>query len=298
MRGVVSAGMVTALNELGMTTAFDAVYGASAGSLNAAYFLAGQAALGTTIYSEDINNRLFINLLRPLAGRPILDLDYLVDDVMVRRKPLDTTRVLAAPTPLSIIATDVVTAERMVFANFTGAADLRGALRAGATMPIVAGKPFRYRRADCFDASLTEPIPVATAERAGHSHVLVLLTRPAQSGWHASAFDRWFVAPRLARISPTLAARFLDRGGPYAQILASIDAGIGPLGIAQVTGIRPAPPAIGKLERNRAVLIDGAARGRRAVLAAFAIAGSESSGSGDDDRGSVPYARRPHDRRG
>ena len=65
MRGVVSAGMVSALEELGLTHAFDAVYGSSAGAINAAYFLAGQARLGTTIYYEDINNARFIDLAAP-----------------------------------------------------------------------------------------------------------------------------------------------------------------------------------------------------------------------------------------
>ena len=69
MRGVVSAGMVSALEELGLVDTFDAVYGSSAGAINAAYFLAGQAAFGTTIYVEDINNRRFISLARMLTGR-------------------------------------------------------------------------------------------------------------------------------------------------------------------------------------------------------------------------------------
>ena len=34
MRGAVSAGMAIAIDELGLTEAFDAVYGASAGALN------------------------------------------------------------------------------------------------------------------------------------------------------------------------------------------------------------------------------------------------------------------------
>ena len=38
--------------------------------------------LGATIYHDDINHRAFIDLLRPLRGKPILDLDFLVDDVM------------------------------------------------------------------------------------------------------------------------------------------------------------------------------------------------------------------------
>ena len=64
-----------------LTDAFDAVYGSSAGAINAAYFLAGQARLGTTIYYEDINNARFISLLRVLGGRPIVNLGFLLDEI-------------------------------------------------------------------------------------------------------------------------------------------------------------------------------------------------------------------------
>jgi len=86
MRGVISAGMLSALEDLGYLGSFDAVYGSSAGAINAAYFVAGQASLGTTIYYEDINNTAFIRLGRAAAGRPIVDLGYLLDDVARRRK--------------------------------------------------------------------------------------------------------------------------------------------------------------------------------------------------------------------
>ena len=109
MRGVISAGMVSALEELGLTDAFDAVYGSSAGAINAAYFLAGQARLGTTIYYEDINNARFISLLRVLGGRPIVNLGFLLDEIACRRKPLDVARVFAAASPLHVLATDVDT---------------------------------------------------------------------------------------------------------------------------------------------------------------------------------------------
>ena len=136
MRGVVSAGMVSALESLELTHAFDAVYGSSAGAINAAYFLAGQAALGTTIYSEDINNRSFIDMRRAVGAKPIVDLSFLLDDVAHRRKPLDYARVLAARAPLTVVATDVATGERAALGPFTTPADLRSALRASATMPI------------------------------------------------------------------------------------------------------------------------------------------------------------------
>ena len=44
MRGVISGGALIALERLGLTSAFDEVYGESAGAINACYFLAGEAA--------------------------------------------------------------------------------------------------------------------------------------------------------------------------------------------------------------------------------------------------------------
>jgi predicted patatin/cPLA2 family phospholipase len=270
MRGVVSAGMVSALEALGLTDAFDAVYGSSAGALNGAYFLAGQAALGTTIYYEDINNRRFIDLRRPLYGRPIVNLGFLIDDVAARQKPLAVDRVLSSRSPLAVLVTDVATSAPVALRQFRSGRELFAAMRAGATMPIVAGPPAAFQDQHCFDASLTEPIPVRTAEADGHTHVLVLLTRPGEVRRRTTMLDRLYVLPRLRRISPTLAARYVDRGRPYTALLECIAAGTGPLGRARVIGIRPDPPVVSKLECDAGVLKDAAARGFEAVMRAFA----------------------------
>ena len=269
MRGVISAGMVSALEDLHMVDAFDAVYGASAGSINAAYFLAGQATLGTSIYYEDINNAHFIDLRRSLRGRPIVDLTYLLEDVAVRRKPLDTARVLGSPSPLTVLATDVDTEHAAPLTGFTTATDLLSALRAGATMPIIAGGPHAFDGRRYLDASLSEPIPVASAEDDGHTHVLALLTRGAGMRPRPSALDRLFVGPRLKRVSPALATRYLRRAIPYAELNRHIDAGTGPRGQARVRAIRVSDFPISRLERRRAVLVEGARRGYDAVMAAF-----------------------------
>jgi predicted patatin/cPLA2 family phospholipase len=269
MRGVVSAGMVAALEQLGLTQAFDAVYGSSAGAINGAYFLAGQANLGATIYSEDINNRHFIDLARPLTGRPIVDLQFLLDHVARRIKPLDTARVLASPSALTVMATDVAAAAQAALRDFGDADSLFAALRAGATMPIVAGPPVTYRGRAYLDASLTQPIPVPLAEADGHTHILALLTRPSQAAPSSSLLDRWYVLPRLRRISPALAARYADRTGPYTDLLQSIGAGWGPARRAVVLGLRPAAPEVSKLERDATRLLEAAARGFSAVMTAF-----------------------------
>lgn len=269
MRGVVSAGMVTALETLGLTRTFDMAYGASAGAINAAYFLAGQAALGTTIYAQDINNRRFISLTRAFGRRPILDLDFLVGDVMVDRKPLDAGRVLTSPTPLVVLATSVDSGQAEALRGFGTRRALVDALRASATMPVVAGPPWVVDGRRYLDASLTEPIPVPTAERDGCTHVLTLLTRPGESPRNTTLFDRTVVLPRLRRLSPSLAARYVDRGAPYMRLLETIAAGTGPEGRARVLGLRPAPPVVAKLERQRDRLEAGAQRGFDAVMTAF-----------------------------
>jgi predicted patatin/cPLA2 family phospholipase len=270
MRGVISAGMVSALEVLGYGQAFDAVYGASAGAINAAYFLAGQARLGTTIYHEDINNRRFIDLARVFLGRPIVNLSFLLDDVATRSKPLDVDRVLQSSVPLRVLATDVARESSCVLGGFRSAAALFGALRAGATMPVLAGGPFTYGARLFLDASLSEPIPVSTAERDHHTHVLVLLTRGMAMRPKPSAFDRYYVGPRLRRVSPGLAARYLARAAPYTELMRCIDAGTGPLGKARVLGIRAPGVSVSKLERRGDVLEAAARAGYDAVVRALA----------------------------
>jgi predicted patatin/cPLA2 family phospholipase len=270
MRGVVSAGMVSALEHLGLTHAFDAVFGSSAGAINGAYFLAGQAALGTGIYSEDINNRHFIDLARPLRRRPIVDLGFLMNDVARCRKPLQTARTLASASPLVVMATDVASGTRAPLRTFADGDSLFLALRAGATMPVVAGPPVVYDGRAYLDASLTEPIPVPLAEAEGFTHIMVLLTRPsaAPSGG-GGALDRYYVIPRLRKLSPALASLYMTRSAAYATLLDQIANGRGPAGQAAVMGFRPTLPEVSKLEKDAVRLRAAAKDGFDVVLRAF-----------------------------
>src|SRR5499433_3227138 len=93
MRGVISCAALMGLEELGMTDVFDEVYGASAGAVNAAYFLAGQAAFATTIYYQKINNT---RILRRLWHRKLVDIDDLFESIIAGDRRLRIDRVLAS----------------------------------------------------------------------------------------------------------------------------------------------------------------------------------------------------------
>ena len=66
---VCPAGMVVALEQLGLSDVFDVIYGASAGALNATYFLTKTAAYGASIYYENLLDRRFIDRRNLLPGR-------------------------------------------------------------------------------------------------------------------------------------------------------------------------------------------------------------------------------------
>jgi predicted patatin/cPLA2 family phospholipase len=270
MRGVVSAGMVSALEQLDLLHVFDYVYGSSAGAMNGAFFIAGQAAVGTSIYYEDINNRQFISFSRVSRGKPILDLDFLVWEVMCKRKPLDAARVIDSPVRLRTLATDTTTGDRETFDAWRDPKDLLSCLRAGASMPIVAGPPYVFRGRTYWDALLSEPIPARAAEDDGCTHLVVLLTRPTGAeGPRLSPLDRYYILPRLRGVSHRIATRYGDRPRLYQELLKALGSGRGPSGRASVLTVSPIGSSIGKLERNADRLVAAARAGMRAVFDAL-----------------------------
>ena len=114
MRGCVASGMVTALWHLGLQDSVDVVYGSSAGSLVGAYFISRQLPyFGTEIYYDlltsagkefidvqallracglgllDLRVDSLIRLFTDRMGKPVINLDYLLDNIVQRTKPLD-----------------------------------------------------------------------------------------------------------------------------------------------------------------------------------------------------------------
>jgi predicted patatin/cPLA2 family phospholipase len=176
MRGVFSAGVDVGLEELGLTRVFDEVYAASAGAINAAYFLAGQAAYGATIYYEDINNRQFIDFRR---FRKVLDVDFLFDRILTRQKALDVAGVLASPSRFMISLTDAATGEGLFVRAQKEAPSVIEALKASAAHPLLYGPRISIEGRECFDGGFANPLPVETAIANGCTDVLVVLTRPA-----------------------------------------------------------------------------------------------------------------------
>lgn len=179
MRGVVSGGMVSALEALGLREAFDAVYGSSSGAMAGAYFLARQARFGTTIYYDCLANRKFIRKSNLLSSRPIMNTSYLLDNVCRQIRPLRAIDVLHSDIPLKVIGSSTRQRAPVVMSDFVDDEDVFQALRCSITVPGIAGPAVEYKGDHLFDSALYESIPLRSARRDGATHVLVLLTRAA-----------------------------------------------------------------------------------------------------------------------
>ena len=285
MRGVVSAGMVAALQALGGVRLFDHVYGSSAGALNGAYFLAGQADAGLPIYYEDLPARRFVCWRRYLRGGPLLHLDDLVDEVMRNVRPLDFDALHRSRPTFHALAYDLVEQHVVAMPEPLDRDALFRRLRATCRVPVFGGPPVVHGEHAWCDPLLHEPIPCRTPLALGATHLVVLSTRPTPQLSRAGVVQRSFEGRLLTRWDPRLAASMLAEGTtPYddATLLEDlVDAG-------RALVIAPEGPIVGRLETDPDALRAGAERGRAAVFACDALTGGAVDALPADEPAAAP----------
>ena len=291
MRGVISAGMALALDELGLVPAFNAVYGASAGAITGAWLLSRPEGLRG--WAEPAYTKILIRRTALLRGRPVADVRALIEDLYQTTFPMDFAAVLASPVEFHPLATDAATGQSTDLRPLIGnPAELRLALRASAALPLLAGPPVEFAGRRFYDAGVSESIPYRTALTQGATHLLILRSRPhpapdgrrpSQGDPHASPDGRR--PPRSARLlarttlrreTPALRATFLARESRRTaddQILADYEAASAATSVPAthpaVISIRPAAgsPAVSRLATDGALLRAALEAGRAAAHA-------------------------------
>jgi predicted patatin/cPLA2 family phospholipase len=272
MRGVVSAGMAAAIEQLGFTDCFDEVHGASAGAFAGAFLLAGQAAYLTAIYPYGFGNPVFAGARSLLRGRPVFDLDYVIGDVWRRQRPLRTDRVVASSVELHCPATDVDTATTVDLTDLGDDADIRSALLASSRLPWLAGGPVSFRGHRLLDATLAQAIPIGVP-RTTATDLLVLQTRPhgiahsPLSGPVAKLTDGY-----LRKLNPALVTLRETRSERYDRLSAELAAqATDRAAEPAVCVIRPPAGArlVGQLENRAGALAVAGSHGLRAAWMAL-----------------------------
>jgi predicted patatin/cPLA2 family phospholipase len=274
MRGAVSGGMTLALDELGLAKAFDAAYGSSAGTLNAMWLLSGRAADGIHTWTDPQWIRDLISRRRSLRRGPVVDVRGLVEERYERLSPGLFEAVLANPTELHPIATDVASGQPLdLHGSLTDSRSLQLALRASAALPLLSGPPVTLDGRRLIDAGLSAAIPFRHALDDGATHVLVLRSR--RLGETVTAPGRVsgaLTAAALNRLSPAVRTAFVtrvERENDDEVLLARHDAD--PALTPAILSIRPAADSAvpSRLERDVGVIRAGLEAGHAAALAAL-----------------------------
>jgi predicted patatin/cPLA2 family phospholipase len=209
IRGVVSAAMLCALEDLGFTAAFDAVYSASSGAINAAYFLVGGSWYPLSIYYDDLTTRKFVDFRRVFRGH-ILDLDYAFGVVVDQVKPLDYDGVIASAVPLHIAVTLADEIKTQLVSDYSSRADLRDALVASAWLPVALKGTADFRGKRAVDGGVLTPHPYRLALDDGCTHVLSLSTRPIRPPRERKSLSQRYAARHLNRIKEGLGTGYLE----------------------------------------------------------------------------------------
>lgn len=283
MRGVVSAGMAAALERLGLRPCFDLVVGSSAGAINGAALLAGAAREATAAYCGPLASRSFVNPLRVLRGKPVLDVNEIFTFV-ARVDVAGHDRVTADAGVLHCIAVDIESARAVDLHGMRTERELWDALLASSRMPWAGGPPVEIDGRRYLDGGMASPVPVAEAIGAGATHVLVLQTRPyGVPRKSASRIGDRLIARHLRQLNPALVTVYRDRIAEYERIVDDIarrssDHAAGP---PHVLGLRPpaGTPCVGQLERRPPVLGSAAAAAEHLVEEALGTVVTRSSGS-------------------
>jgi predicted patatin/cPLA2 family phospholipase len=221
MRGTISAGMALTLHELGLVSAFDAAYGASAGAITVAWLLSSRPE-GLLGWTEPSYAKTLIRRSALLRGRPAVDVRALIEELYQITFPMDFASVLASPVEYHPLATDAATGESTDLSPFiTSPAELRLALRASAALPLLAGPPVEFAGRRFYDAGISESVPYRTALAQGATHVLVLRSRRDPLTWPdgrvPSRPARLIARTTLRHESPALRAALLTRDARLAE---------------------------------------------------------------------------------
>lgn len=175
MRGVYSMGALAALEEMGFCQCFDHLVGSSAGALNGAYFLTEQASYGVETYIHHLSKKSFVN---PFRVKRIVDIDYLVDQIGKKVRPLHLDKLFTSPTTLHISLTDHSHARTRWVTTRTPGIDIWEAFRATAAIPLLYNKSVKVGDGHYVDGSISARIPIQHMMKLDCRYIVVILTMP------------------------------------------------------------------------------------------------------------------------
>jgi predicted patatin/cPLA2 family phospholipase len=267
MRGSTTAGGALALAHLGLSGLFDDVYATSAGVMNAAYYLSRQEEIGISIYFDDLATRAFYN---PWRCWKVLDVDYVMEDVVKGRKRLDIDRLRQSPSRFHVALLDRSTGESLVVDTSLTKESTYAVLHAALSVPVLYNRPVMVAGRPCMDGGLAIPFPLRHAIADGCTDILVLQSHPV--AYVSPEYALWqdiLFRTMCARGSAGTWRTYRDRVKASTQYRDLATGHTPPPAGVNIATVCTEPPYVASLTMDRAALMRSSADFGRRTLAAL-----------------------------
>lgn len=196
-RGIFSIACLAVLEEVSEQSGVDlrnalrAGFGSSAGTMNLAHYLAGQAREGIGIYTDKLTNGKFMPRLQPfdfqtarrdighvIRNGKLVDVDYLVDDVLQENGRLTEFKGRMADHAYAVV-TDAETGVPVALPMSPDDPELYEIFRATGALPALYNEIVEVHGRKFVDGGTTSSMPLAsaTALEPKPKHILAIATR-------------------------------------------------------------------------------------------------------------------------
>lgn len=173
MRAAYSCGAMVTLLEYGLTEVFEHVIGSSAGAMNGAYYLSADPD-AAHIYTDEITNKNFVNLLRRDKK---VDIDYIIDLVLKHKRPLDLDKLRKSYSKLHVVVTNAKNGRKEVLSDHADFVEIYEELRATAALPMLYDKTVQIKDRWYIDGGVSDLIPIDVAHELGCTDIVVVMTQ-------------------------------------------------------------------------------------------------------------------------
>lgn len=169
------AGLMRAIHERWGFGAIHRVVALSGSALNWAYAASGQVECFEPFWVELIASGRFIRPWQHPTGRGIMDIDFMVDEMVKRRYPLNLEALKRSPMRLDVGVTHSITAKTAWF-GVHDVPDFREVIRATCAVPWAYDKHVLLNGEPYCDGGIASPTGIERTH--GESRILVILTHP------------------------------------------------------------------------------------------------------------------------
>jgi len=267
MRGSTTAGGALALAHLGLSGLFDDVYATSAGVMNAAYFLSRQEDIGISIYFDDLTTRAFFN---PWRWWKVLDVDYVMEDIVKGRKRLDLDRLRQSPSRFHVALLDRSNGESFIVNTGRAKESIYAVLHASLSVPVLYNRPVLVEGRLCMDGGLGIPFPLRHAIADSCTDILVLQSH--EIGYVPPEYALWqhiLFRTMCARGSAGTWRTYRDRVKASTEYRDLACGHTSPPAGVNIATICTEPPYVRSLTTDRSALVRASADFGRRTLAAL-----------------------------